>query len=155
MIELFARRPDVFSESILHGLTPIPLPDDVSSLSAILLDDEYYDMMLSNRVTMDGVSLLTPAALIVLKAKAWMDLSDRKARGERIDSKNVKKHRNDVLRLTAVVSPDMRMDLPDSIRNEMDELLRQLVMTRGELEQLGIRRNPEEIIQILTTVLGG
>ncbi len=109
MLELFARRPDVFVDADLHGLTPIPLFEEVSSLSAILLDDDYYSLMLSNRMIQDGVSLLTPAALIVLKAKAWMDLSERRGRGEHVDSRDVKKHRNDVLRLSTMLSPDARI----------------------------------------------
>ena len=36
--------------------------------------------------------------LIPFKAKAWMDLTDRRAAGEHVDSKNIKKHKNDVFR---------------------------------------------------------
>lgn len=154
MLELFARKPDVFNDAELQGITPIPLPENVSSLSAILLDDDYYSLMLANKVTQDGISLLTPAALIVLKAKAWMDLSDRKGRGEAVDSKDVRKHRNDVLRLTAMVSPDMRLVLRGVVAEEMTEFLRRLTITRNDLEQLGIRRKPEEILQLLRTLLG-
>ena len=154
MIELFARRPDVFGETELHGLAPIPLPEDVSSLSAILLNDDYYSLMLANRVVQEGVSLLTPAALIVLKAKAWMDLSDRRARGERVDSRDVKKHRNDVFRLTALISPDMRMELPGVVNDEMRAFLHRLTIERKDLEQLGIHREPNDILQLLAGLLG-
>ncbi|MBR4900487.1 MAG: hypothetical protein IKZ46_06060 [Victivallales bacterium] len=154
MIELFARKPDVFGEKELQGLTPIPLPDDISSLSAILLNDDYYSMMLANKVTWEGISLLTPEALIVLKAKAWMDLSDRKERGEHVDSKDVKKHRNDVLRLSAMISPDMQMKLPEVVMNEMAVFLHRLTVTRNDLDQLGIRRKPDEIIQLLSGLFG-
>ena len=43
------------------------------------------------------------AYLIPFKAKAWMDLTDRKAAGEHVDSKNIKKHKNDVFRLTELI----------------------------------------------------
>ena len=155
MIELFARRPNVFGDTELQGLTPIPLPDDVSSLSAILLDDDYYSMMLANKVMQDGVSLLTPAALIILKAKAWMDLSDRRERGEHVDSRDVKKHRNDIFRLTAMISPDAKIELPRVMMDEMAEFLRRLSIVPNDLSQLGIRRKPDEIIQILTGLLRG
>ena len=153
MIELFARKPDIFGKKELQGLTPIPLPDDISSLSAILLNDDYYSMMLANKVMWNGISLLTPEALIVLKAKAWMDLSDRKARGEHVDSKDVKKHRNDVLRLTAMISPDLHMELPSTVMNEMTEFLHRLTIARNDLEQLGIHRKPDEIIQLLSGLI--
>lgn len=154
MLELFARKPDVFGDAELHGLTPIPLPDDVSSLSAILLDDNYYPLMLANRTVQDGVSLLTPAALIVLKAKAWLDLSDRKERGEHVDSRDVKKHRNDILRLSAMLSPNIHISLPDAVAEEMRVFLLRLGIVRNDLQQLGIRRKPEEILQLLTELLG-
>ena len=154
MLELFARKPDVFGETVLHGLTPIPLVDDVSSLSAILLDDGYYSLMLSNRTVLDGVSILTPAALIVLKAKAWMDLSDRRERGEHVDSRDVRKHRNDVFRLCAMLSPDTRITLPETVAGEMKDFLRRLDIARNDLAQLGIRRKPDEVRQLLNGLLG-
>jgi len=153
MLELFARKPDVFSETELNGLTPIPLVDDVSSLSAILLDDEYYSLMLSNRTVLDGVSILTPAALIVLKAKAWMDLSDRRERGEHVDSRDVKKHRNDVLRLCTMLSPDTHITLPETVAREMEDFLRRLDIASNDLAQLGIRRKSDDVLQLLNGLL--
>ncbi len=154
MLELFARRPDVFGDAELHGLVPIPFFDEVSSLSAILLDDDYYSLMLSNRTILDGVSLLTPAALIVLKAKAWMDLSERRERGEHVDSRDVKKHRSDVLRLCTMLSPDARIVLPEAISVEMEVFLQRLSISRNDLEQQGIRRKPDDIRQLLAGLLG-
>ena len=43
MLELFARVPDALGERPGAELTPIPFDEDVSSLSAILLDADYYD----------------------------------------------------------------------------------------------------------------
>jgi predicted nucleotidyltransferase len=153
MIELFARKPDVFGKVELQGLTPIPLPDDVSSLSAILLDDDYYSLMLANKTTQNGISLLTPPALIVLKAKAWMDLSARREKGEHIDAKDVKKHRNDILRLATMLSPDTHLLLPDAIYSDMTDFLRRLTITRNDLENLNIRRKPDEILLLLNGLL--
>ena len=49
MLELFSRNPD--SLSIAEGvhLTPIPIDGDISSLSAILLDEVYYSWIQSGR----------------------------------------------------------------------------------------------------------
>ena len=58
---------------------------DISSLSAILLDDDYYEFLKQGKVTVDGVTVLDAAYLIPFKAKAWMDLTDRKAAGEHVD----------------------------------------------------------------------
>ena len=52
------------------------------------------------------------AYLIPFKAKAWMDLTDRKEAGEHVDSKNIKKHKNDVFRLTELIDLRSRLPLP-------------------------------------------
>ena len=92
MIELFTRKLDAIQLPEDAVLTPLPIDEDISSLSAILLDDDYYEFLKQGKVTVDGVTVLDAAYLIPFKAKAWMDLIDRKAAGEHVDSKNIKKH---------------------------------------------------------------
>lgn len=96
MIELFTRKLDAIQLPDDAVLTPLPMDEDISSLSAILLDDDYYEFLKQGKVTVDGVTVLDAAYLIPFKAKAWMDLTDRKEAGEHVDSKNIKKHKNDV-----------------------------------------------------------
>ena len=48
--------------------------------------------MKQGKVVVDGVTVLDAAYLIPFKARAWMDLTDRKVAGEHVDSKNIKKH---------------------------------------------------------------
>lgn len=50
MLELFART-DVGLRDAESGLMPIHIDDEVSSLSAILLDDEYYRLLVENRTS--------------------------------------------------------------------------------------------------------
>jgi hypothetical protein len=42
MLELFSRLPDALDHAEGSELTPVPVDDEVSSLSAILMDDDYY-----------------------------------------------------------------------------------------------------------------
>jgi hypothetical protein len=63
------------------------------------------------------------AALICLKAKAYLDLSDRKAKGENIDSKNVTKHRSDVFRLITIITPGTEAKLEGTIRADMEQFI--------------------------------
>ena len=62
----------------MTGITPIHIDDSVSSLSAILLDDEYYKALMDGRVVRNGLSVLRPEYLILFKAKAFLDLKQRK-----------------------------------------------------------------------------
>ena len=45
MIELFSRKPIEFPIDDLSHLTPIHIDDDISSLSAILLNEDYYHFL--------------------------------------------------------------------------------------------------------------
>ena len=110
MIELFSKRPDYLA-GFDQKLGPIHVSDDVISLSAILLDDDYYALLREGMVSIDGVTVLDVEYLILFKMKAWIDLTARKAAGEHVDSKNIKKHRNDVIRLVAAMDPKSCMIL--------------------------------------------
>lgn len=49
MIELFSRKPEAIQLPEDAILTPLPLDEDISSLSAILLDDAYYEFLKQGR----------------------------------------------------------------------------------------------------------
>lgn len=89
MIELFSKRVDAINLPADAVLTPLLIDEDISSLSAILLDDAYYSLLRSGNLQVDGVTVLGAEYLIPFKAKAWLDLSERKAKGEPIDLKQL------------------------------------------------------------------
>lgn len=153
MIELFSRK----LESILldenADITPIPVDDEISSLSAILLDDDYYSFMCSGTKVIDEIPILDIEHLIPFKAKAWLDLLERSAKGEHVDSRNIKKHKNDIFRLYAYISKSSRMDLPASIRNDMAEFFDLIEKEDVELKQFGItREDKDDIIAALKKI---
>jgi len=119
MIELFSRRVDGITLPPDAVLTPLPISDDVSSLSAILLDDDYYDFLQTGATIVDGIPVLDVSRLIPFKAKAWLDLTERKVRGDQVDGKNIRKHKNDVLRLSALLPADTRIALPSPVMNDL------------------------------------
>jgi len=121
MLELFSRTPDALVLADDSHLTPIPITEDVSSLSAILLDDDYYQFLHQNKTEIDSVPVVTGACLIPLKAKAWLDLNRRRDAGEEIKSKDIKKHKNDIFRLFQILSPELRIELPDTIAQDMEQ----------------------------------
>jgi Nucleotidyl transferase AbiEii toxin, Type IV TA system len=123
MLELFSRKPDILTIADGSELTPIPFDEDVSSLSAILLNDDYYKFIKSGTEKIAGLPLVTAEYLIPLKALAWLDLSERKAAGSDIDSKKVKKHRNDIFRLYQLLTSSTTVELPESIRADMQRFM--------------------------------
>ncbi len=138
MLELFSRIPDALSLAADSHLTPIPTDEDVSSLSAILLDDDYYRFLHSGKKELDGLSFVGPEHLVPLKAKAWLDLSERRNQGETIDSKVIKKHKNDVFRLYQIMSPDFDGEVPDSIKDDLREFFSRMEMEEIDFKSLGL-----------------
>lgn len=122
-LELFARNPDLLDLADDTHLTPIPVDEDLSSLSAILMNDDYYKFTLNNSIVESDLHLATVETLICLKAKAFLDLRARKEKGTRIDEKDSKKHKNDVIRLAALLSADNSFKLPDPIHKDIEEFL--------------------------------
>lgn len=148
MVELFAR-----TEYILEGggdLTPIHIDNNVSSLSAILLNEAYYQALLQGRDVIDGFSILRHSWLIPFKAKAWLDLNERSQRGEHVDSRDLKKHRNDIIRMAAELVLE-KCELPEEVRSDMATFIELMNVTDLEIKNLklpGVKA--DEIRQLLT-----
>lgn len=138
MLELFARKPDVLNLSESAHLTPIPIDEEISSLSAILLNDAYYVFLHSGKRVVEGISIVDPEHLIPLKARAWLDLTQRKKAGDAIDSKSIAKHKNDVFRLYRLVAPNFKADIPLEIREDMNYFLDSMNLEDVNLKSLGI-----------------
>ena len=150
MIELFSRRVDAIKLPEDAVLTPLPLDEDISSLSAILLDDDYYQLLRSGTVVVDGVTVLGAAYLIPFKAKAWLDLTARKANGENVDSKNIRKHKNDVFRLSALLTPGTQIAVNQAVWRDLHNFIAAMQAEQLDPRQLGIARNKEAILADIT-----
>jgi hypothetical protein len=123
MLELFCRPPDGIRLAAGSRLTPIPIDEAIASLSAIVLDDAYYAFILGGRRNIDQLPWIGAEQLIPLKARAWSDLTDRKANGENIDTKDIRKHANDVIRLSQLLAPDSRIELTPKIAADLKQFL--------------------------------
>ena len=118
-IELFSKIPDLMDLEGEPHLTPIPVDDDLSSLSAILMDDEYYKFTINSSRTEAGVHFAGTEALICLKAKAFLDLTQRKSEGEDVDGRSIRKHKTDIFRLAVLLPSEHQVELPDRIKNDL------------------------------------
>lgn len=125
-LELFSRKPDTVLLTREGHLTPIPMAEAITSLSAILLDEEYYRFIHSGKKEMDGLSILDAEHIIPLKARACIDLEDRKKNGVLTDERDIRKHRNDIIRLYQLLSPNQQVQLPQSIKKDLQTFLERL-----------------------------
>ena len=106
MIELLSRHPDVLGEPKGLVIEPIPTDEDVSSLSAIIMDDDYYHFTISHSQLTDGIRHANSAALIALKSRAYLNLMSDKRDGKHVNTKDIKKHRSDILKNVVIMTED-------------------------------------------------
>jgi len=139
MIEIFSRKP-AFIVSEDARFAPIPSDDEAYSLSAILLDDAYYELVRSGAITIDGITVVSANHLIPLKIRAYIDLRTRRAEGERIDAEAVQKHKKDVLRLMIIADNVGRLPLPGTMKQDVDTFVAVMREERPVLRDLGITR---------------
>ena len=113
-IELFSRVPDGIVLPEDAHLTPIPLDEGLSSLSAILLDEGFYQFTITNCSVIDEVNYANHASMICLKAYAYLSNKAMKAEGKSIKQVNIDKHKNDIFRIANLLS-DQTIEVPDDI----------------------------------------
>ncbi len=118
-IELFSRTPDNIKLQEPAHLTPIPADDEHSSLSAILLNEEYYRYMLDHSFVEQEVRLANLESLICLKAKAYLDIKQRISEGGEGDARHLRKHKNDIFKLAVMLPTASIFRLPDDIKADL------------------------------------
>lgn len=132
MIELLSRHPDILGEPKGLTIEPLPMDEDMSSLSTIIMDDDFYHFTIDHSKLTNGLHHADSAALIALKSRAYLNLMQDKANGKHVNSKDIKKHRSDVLK-NVIIMEDSQITAPgpivacirefvSSIRNEWDTL---------------------------------
>jgi hypothetical protein len=113
-IEVFSRMPD-----------PIQPPID-------------YGFVQDGIHVVEGLSVLTPEYLLPLKARAWIDLEERYDRGEYVSPDDIRKHRNDVIRLSQLISPADRVALPKPIRANLSDFVGRGLNDGPEPKTIGV-----------------
>lgn len=122
MLELFSRVPHGLDFVPPGHLTPIPIDEQISSLSAILLDEDYYQFVIEGRKRRHGMpSWVGEDRLIPLKAVAWLEMTARLQQGEAIDSKKINKHLSDIVKLSALLQPGQTIPLPEKLRVDLQK----------------------------------
>ncbi len=92
-------------------------------MDLLSFDDAYYEFILAGRKEVDGLPWVGEDRLIPLKASAWLDLGERQAKGEPVDSKNIRKHANDVLRLSQLLAPAVSIEVAQRIAQDLNRFL--------------------------------
>ena len=134
MIELFCRSD--FKLKDAKGITPIHIDDEVSSLSAILLNDDYYKALLNGKEVRKGLSVLRPEYIILFKAKAYLDLKRQKDFASELMLEKVEE-------LPIAVDADIHSFI---------DLLEQEPFEQNSLKRFGLKN--EDVVEVLKQVFG-
>lgn len=159
MIELFSSVPMEIEVQPGQHVTPIPADEHLSSLSAILMDPDYYGFIMGQRDMVEGLPLIKPAGLIVLKVRAWLDLSQRRSQGDtKVKDDDVGKHRSDVFRLATLLPVGETLELIPGIMGDLNSFLGafpsespEWAAIRQSLDNSGIRMTSLDLLAALRT----
>lgn len=149
MIELFSRKPDEINIQFMQKITVVPAPEEVSDLSAILMNDEYYSLVTQGKTEVNGLQVVSAQYLIPLKAHAWLNLIELSRNGVHVDAKDILKHKKDVFRLSQLLSPDEVIPLPPSVLSEFKKFLGEVEKEPFELKDIGVRSSFNIVLDAL------
>lgn len=123
MIETFSRKPSNIDLGEGQTIVPIKFEGEAASLSAILLNDDYYNLIRHQHNEEKNLPFANPAALIPLKARAYLDLTERRKKGEEVKGDDIAKHRTDVFRIGGTLPAESGPGIPDAVRTGLQKFL--------------------------------
>lgn len=140
-IELLSKRP-AFVRDVEQHIGPISVGEGEYSLSAILLDEGYCDLISSGvAVTREyGIPILRHEYLPLFKMRAYNDLvSSRRAEAN--------KHRRDIFRLVSLELPSPPVGLPEAVLEDVRVFLETVEVDSNLIRNLRLDfMKPEEML---------
>ncbi len=83
--------------------------------------------------------------LILFKIRTWIDYTERQAEGETELSKQIKKHKNDIYRLSQLLKPGI-IEIPKSVQLDLMTFLEAMKDDSIQLKTLGITGTTKDTI---------
>lgn len=150
MVELFARHPGVLVLPETVHLSRIDVETEALSLSAILLDQDYYDALIGSKRVVDGISVLDETLLIPFKARAFVDIREKGGKGD-----DIKKHKHDVVRLSQLLTPGKLIEVPAKLKADLVAYLDAVDQDGGlDTSSFGIRASWQDTAALLRSSYG-
>lgn len=145
-VENFAKEIELFAvkdQALLLGegqrIIPVDPEEGLYSLSAIMLDNEYFEMIKNNIDNSNRVPCTNTLATIMLKISAFYDL---KSRGD----DKWKKHRRDILKLVLLLTGEEQLELKGRMVEDVEMFMEHLKtlddkMIKNITSMIGIRQS--------------
>ena len=148
-IELFASNENDLNLEDSQRIIPIDPEDGLYSLSAIMLDPEYFNMIKDNVEKDLRAPCTNTQATIMLKMSAFNDL-------KKASNKKWKKHRSDILKLSLLLTGEEKIKFVGRMKDDFDSFISHL---ENEVTQKAIKDiikplsvKKEDVIEVLTKV---
>ena len=71
---------------------------------------------------------------------------------KKIDSKDIRKHKNDIIRLYVLLTPNIRVNLPKTIKEDMSIFLKELEKEDIDFKQFNMRITKENLIKMISDI---
>jgi hypothetical protein len=152
-IELFSRVPDGLEHEEAARMTKVPVEEQAASLSAIILDDEYYNFLLAGVDHTQEISHIGADRLVPLKAHAWLNKKAQVDNGVRVDSRDINKHFRDVILLSVGLIEGM-VKLPERMALDLTLFLSQVPAELASNPQGYKRVDGNRLIKIIQEAFG-
>jgi len=153
MIEIFSR--NELGLELEKDQHIVPISDSIAEkLSAILLDDEYFDLIRTNiSYSESGIPFINALANICLKARAHRELFERKQAGDNsVDEKDIQKHLKDIWRLAVTLTGAETILLTGMPKKDIREALRKLEkLSEMQFKQV-MEKTPVKLSVVMTTL---
>lgn len=150
-IELLSRHADLLGTPKGYHLEPLPY-DGVSSLSAIMMDDDLYNITIAESKIEQGLRVATPHALICLKTQAFRNLMQDKESGKHVNSDDIRKHKTDVLKLIATSTASDPIPISSSLMETINWYIETItieIMQPSRPLQNSLGRSSEQLNEYL------
>jgi hypothetical protein len=106
------------------------------------MDDDYYYYAIEHSREIEGVQVLDKDALIVLKAKAYLNNKKRKDEGQQVHQDDIDKHKKDIYRLSFLFSGEEYYDVSDEIKIALKNFIAELdtdpISTKAIAKTMGV-----------------
>jgi hypothetical protein len=99
------------------------------------------------------LTILDELHLIPFKAKAWLELTENRNMGSRVDSADINKHRRDIYRLCDLLAPGFKPKLPDAVKLDMERYISTVQELFVSLSQKD-RKAEQDRLEKLTQLFG-
>ena len=81
-----------------------------------------------------------------------LDLKEKRNKGEHVDTKNINKHKNDVFRLSQLITGANSVVLSETIKADMSAFIEAMFKEDVDLKNLEIKEKKEDILKRLAAV---